>query len=81
MTSPDRIWMQFADNDNIRKWQCEPFEGGSKYVSADTVETMRDAIERQVENIERWLASGEAATPEESQSIYEQLKEALWLKC
>lgn len=33
---PDRIWIQFADNGNIRKWQREPFDGGVAYLSTVT---------------------------------------------
>lgn len=38
---------------------------------------LRAAVHRQVKNIERWMETGEPAGPEESQSIYEQLKAAL----
>jgi hypothetical protein len=31
----ERIYIQFADNGNIRKWQHEPFDGGTEYVAAD----------------------------------------------
>lgn len=34
------------------------------------------ALQRQIENIEHWLETGEAAGPEESKAIYEQLKTA-----
>ena len=34
---------------------------------------MLAALERMIANIERWLKTGEAATPEESKSIYEQM--------
>lgn len=30
----DRIWLWFADNGNIRKWQREPFPEGTGYVIA-----------------------------------------------
>ena len=30
----DRIWLWFADNGNIRKWQHEPFPEGAEYVVA-----------------------------------------------
>lgn len=30
----DRIWIWFADNGNIRKWQHEPFPEGTEYVVA-----------------------------------------------
>jgi len=30
----DRIWIWFADNGNIRKWQHEPFPEGTGYVIA-----------------------------------------------
>lgn len=32
--TPDRIYIQFAENGNIRKWQSEPFEDGSCYLAA-----------------------------------------------
>jgi len=34
-TEHARIYIQFADNGNIRKWQREPFDGGTEYVAAD----------------------------------------------
>lgn len=37
------------------------------------VPLMFHAIQRQIENIEHWLETGEAATPEQSKSIYDQL--------
>lgn len=37
------------------------------------VPLMFHAIQRQIENIENCLATGESATPEQSKSIYEQL--------
>lgn len=33
-TEHARIYIQFADNGNIRKWQREPFDGGAEYVAA-----------------------------------------------
>lgn len=36
-----------------------------------------EAVKRQVANIEHWLETGIPATPEESRSIYGQLKAAL----
>lgn len=38
---------------------------------------MQDALLRQVENIERWLRTGEPAGPDESRAIYEQMCVAL----
>ena len=35
MTS--RLYIQLADNGNIRKWQSEPFEGGTEYVAASVL--------------------------------------------
>lgn len=37
------------------------------------VPPMYAALDRQIKNIEHWLETGEAAGPEESRSIYEQL--------
>lgn len=34
---------------------------------------MLAALERVIANVERWLETGEAATPDESKSIYEQM--------
>lgn len=31
--APSRIWIWFADNGNIRKWQTEPFAEGTEYLS------------------------------------------------
>jgi len=41
------------------------------------VKELEKACRYQVENIERWLKTGEPAGPEESKAIYEQLKVAL----
>ena len=38
---------------------------------------LESACRRQVENIERWMKTGEPAGPKESKTIYEQLKAAL----
>lgn len=38
------------------------------------IQVLEAAVRRQVENIERWLETGEPASAEESKSIYEQLK-------
>ena len=32
-----RIFIQFADNGNIRKWSREAFDGGQLYVAAENV--------------------------------------------
>lgn len=40
-------------------------------------EGLLEACKRQVENIEHWMETGIPATPEESRSIYEQLKAAI----
>ncbi|KFC62729.1 hypothetical protein FF80_03296 [Devosia sp. LC5] len=37
----------------------------------------REALKRQKANIEHWLETGEAASPEESKSIYDQICAAL----
>lgn len=46
MTS--RLYIQLADNGNIRKWQSEPFEGGTEYVAASVLSPLpargRDAM-------------------------------------
>lgn len=44
---------------------------------AAEVERLRAALKRQRDNIEHWLATGEAAGPDESKSIYEQICAAL----
>jgi hypothetical protein len=31
----DHIWIQFAENGNIRKWQSTPFDGGTEFVVAE----------------------------------------------
>lgn len=31
---PQTLYIRFAGNGNIRKWQREPFEGASKFVAA-----------------------------------------------
>jgi len=41
------------------------------------VEAARAALERQCKNVDRWLETGEPASPEESRSIYEQMRAAL----
>ncbi len=38
---------------------------------------MLKALKRQVENVERWLETGEPASAEESRSIYEQMVKAI----
>ena len=40
-------------------------------------ERLRKAVQRQVDNIDRWMETGIPANAEESQSIYEQMKYAL----
>ena len=34
----DRIWVTFAENGNIRKWQSAPFDGASEYRLAAALE-------------------------------------------
>lgn len=41
------------------------------------IQVLEAAVRRQVENIERWLETGEPASAEESRSIYEQLRDAI----
>ena len=51
---------------------------GNEYeAAADEIAMMRLALLRCVENVERWLRTDKAASPEESRSIYEQMCEAL----
>ncbi|WP_323015921.1 hypothetical protein [Devosia sp.] len=47
------------------------------YEKDDKIALLTAALERQRANIERWLETGEAANPEESKSIYEQICSAL----
>lgn len=43
----------------------------------DAAPNMLAALRRQLANIERWIETGIPATPEESKSIYEQMKAAV----
>lgn len=52
-------------------------EAYSNYVNNQRVIAMQAAINRQVENIERWLETGIPADKIESESIYNQLKKSL----
>lgn len=45
--------------------------------AADEIERLRAALQRQVRNIEVWLATGLPAGPDESREIYEQMRAAL----
>lgn len=38
----DRIYIHFAENGNIRKWQREPFEGGVAYLTVATAAVPAD---------------------------------------
>lgn len=49
-------------------------EIGAEFAAAHQ---MREAIARQVANIERWMETGAPADADESRSIYEQLRAAL----
>lgn len=49
--------------------------GNARMIAA--APAMKRALQRQVDNIERWLDTGEPAGQEESKAIYEQLKAAL----
>lgn len=42
----DRIWLWFADNGNIRKWQREPFPEGTEYVVAAQADAEADYASR-----------------------------------
>jgi len=46
---PDRIWIWFADNGNIRKWQREPFEEGTEFVSTVTPAEVGGLVDAQTE--------------------------------
>lgn len=63
----DAVGSILADAGGALEWAIENEE----------LSALKGAIERQVENIERWLETGVAASPEESKSIYDQLKTAL----
>jgi hypothetical protein len=60
----------------------EPFEVwrdacGLALEAADEIERLRAALQRQVRNIDVWLATGLPAGPDESREIYEQMRAAL----
>lgn len=45
---PERIWIWFADNGNIRKWQSSAFDEGTAFVRADIYDALvkeRDALD------------------------------------
>jgi hypothetical protein len=41
-----RVWIWFADNGNIRKWQAEPFPEGTEYCLASEAEAAFDEMTR-----------------------------------
>lgn len=41
----DAIYIWFADNGNIRKWQSQPFAEGAEYVPASTVTSLQTQLE------------------------------------
>jgi len=67
---PERIWIWFADNGNIRKWQSSAFDEGTAFVlaylydalAADNAELLaeRDVWREKADNLAaivgRWLA-------------------------
>jgi hypothetical protein len=48
-----------------------------KEAQAKRIEELQAAMTRWMEAVDKWLASGEAANPDESRSIYEQARAAL----
>lgn len=59
---------------------CDVFGKDEKPANARLIAAATDmlaAIQRQVANIEHWQETGEAAGPDESREIYEQLKAAM----
>jgi len=53
---------------------------GQEEKMEDDSEKMRAAIVRQIENINLWLKTGIPADAEESESIYNQLRESIGLR-
>ena len=90
--APERIWLQTSGDYAAARtagpeltWCDRPQgDGDHEYVRADLYATLkaererlREAVQRQVTNIERWLETGEPANEIESESIYNQLVAAL----
>jgi hypothetical protein len=48
----DRIWIWFADNGNIRKWQREPFPEGAEYVATLSLPDQPDAARAGVRELD-----------------------------
>lgn len=42
----DSIWIWFAENGNIRKWQREPFQEGTEYVLASELSNLNQEVEK-----------------------------------
>lgn len=54
----DRIWIWFADNGNIRKWDSKPFPEGTEYVAAlsrTAQAPVADEVEAGARLIAKWL--------------------------
>lgn len=58
----------------VSKASDYPLEANARLIAA--APTMRAALRRMIENIDRWLETGVPGGPVESQSIYDELKRA-----
>lgn len=61
-------------NDEDREFLVHAVNAHNALIAA--LEKASLAIHRQTQNIDNWLETGQAATPEESESIYNQMKTA-----
>lgn len=57
MSDVTRIWIWFAGNANIRKWQTTAFEEGTAFVPADEYDALEARASALAEEVERLRAS------------------------
>lgn len=64
-------------SENITDPKRTPEAYEAREAMRESHDALVEALARQVKNIERWMESGIPAGPEESKSIYDQMKAAL----
>lgn len=80
----DRIWIWFADNGNIRKWQHEPFPEGTEYVVAAQADAELEEMTRSclaeragAASLRSKLEEAEGARPKNIEKTADQLAVSL----